>query len=159
MFFTSSSSHWNEDWLNSFKIFVSVTASAVDGQLFVVLQCWHKVFSINKENIICILFHFSFLRLPASSANVKYKSIQQRWFGQRHGVSLLCSGAGWVGKNGCDKMNNGRTPSAATLAWLRIAWSLAVQCRYLCSNSFNSAPVGFNQISIWTTLNKFSGHT
>ena len=43
-------------------------------------------------------------------------------------------------------MNNGRTPSAATLAWLRISWSLAVQCRYLWSNSFNSVPVGFNQI-------------
>ena len=158
MFFTSSSSHWNEDWVNSLKIFVSVTVSAVDGQLFVVLQCW-EVFSINKDNIICILFHFSFLRLPASSAKVKYKSIQQRWFGLQHGASLLCSGAGWVGKNGCDKMNNGRTPSAATLAWLRISWSLAVLCLYLWSNSFNSVPVGFNQIYIWTTLIKLSGHT
>ena len=131
------------------QIFVSVTASSLDGQLFVVLQCWHQVFSINKENSILILFYFSFMRLPASSVSVKYQSIQQHWFRQRHGVSLLSSGVSSVGKNGCDKMNNGRTPSAATLAWLRITWSLAVQCIYLCSNSLNSAPIRFNQISIW----------
>jgi hypothetical protein len=28
---------------------------------------------------------------------------------------------GWGGTNGCDKMNNGRIPSAAILAWLWIA--------------------------------------
>jgi hypothetical protein len=31
------------------------------------------------------------------------------------------SEVGWGGTNGCDKMNNGRIPSAAILAWLWIA--------------------------------------
>ena len=41
------------------------------------------------------------------------------------------SEGGWGGKNGYDKMNNGRTPSAVISACPWTAWVFAVHCQYL----------------------------
>ena len=121
------------------KFFASLTVSVVDEQLFVVLQCWYKVFSINKENILDIFITVFVLPLRLPSSSAINKITQLYWLGLMHGRSLLCFGASWGGKNGCDKMNNGRTPSAVILAWLWTTVSLAVLYQHTCSNFFKCA--------------------